>query len=153
MTNLQDTIDNLDKGSKTILDQDFVSSLLTSEPFKSVPNIFNLRLLTTSSSLIRPGLLYRSGTLHHLKEEDHGKLRNLGIQSVFDLRARYEVEKESTAPIEGIKLNWTEPVIPEDVVASSTSSKGEVSRFRGRISDDLMVRMRNTPWRRCTAQS
>jgi len=42
---------------------------------------------------IKPGVLYRSGDLHSLSDEDVKTLENLPIRMIIDLRARREIER------------------------------------------------------------
>lgn len=70
---------------------------------------FNLRdfggYATARGGHVRRGMLYRSGTMHHLSEEDERQLASLGIATVFDLRRRGEREAEPTRWCEAAGLD------------------------------------------------
>lgn len=60
---------------------------------------FNLRDFggyPSAGGHVRRGLLYRSGTMHHLSEDEERHLASLGICTVFDLRRRGERDAEPT---------------------------------------------------------
>jgi protein-tyrosine phosphatase len=50
---------------------------------------------------VRWGVLYRSGSMHHLTQEDLAILRELGIQTIVDLRSSQEREREPLADAAG----------------------------------------------------
>jgi protein-tyrosine phosphatase len=50
---------------------------------------------------VRWGMLYRSGSMHHLTPEDLEILRELGIQTIVDLRSSHEREREPLADAAG----------------------------------------------------
>jgi protein-tyrosine phosphatase len=70
---------------------------------------FNLRdfggYASSGGGHVRRGMLYRSGTMHHLTEEDERRLVALGIATVFDLRRRKEREAEPTRWCEAAGLD------------------------------------------------
>jgi protein-tyrosine phosphatase len=49
---------------------------------------------TLNGGHTRPGLIYRSGSLHHLTEADRQTLQGLGIRTAFDMRQDYEHKSE-----------------------------------------------------------
>lgn len=61
---------------------------------------FNLRdfggYKTTDGRTVKRGMLYRSGTMAMLGEEDEQRLRDLGIRVVFDLRRKDERQRAPT---------------------------------------------------------
>lgn len=51
---------------------------------------------TKDGKTVKPGLLYRSGVLHHLTDNDYQRIRDLEISTVVDFRANDERESEPT---------------------------------------------------------
>jgi protein-tyrosine phosphatase len=81
---------------------------LLSEPFKPVlSGQHNFRdlggILTNDGRRIRPGLLYRSGDLHSITDEDIKTLTQLGLAMIIDFRSPREYEKRPNREIPGIK--------------------------------------------------
>ncbi|MGK4582302.1 tyrosine-protein phosphatase [Kitasatospora sp. HPMI-4] len=58
-------------------------------PFLDIPGVRNIR--DAAIGPIRPGLLYRSGSLNQLTPEGAQRLKALGIRSVVDLRGAVEL--------------------------------------------------------------
>jgi len=52
---------------------------------------------------VKPGLLYRSGDLSRLSEEDLGRLRRIGIRMIIDFRADRELLLHPTPRIETVE--------------------------------------------------
>lgn len=103
---------------------------LQTPPFVCVPGLFNTRdlgllpLLSSSSSSrnsgrsIRPGFIYRTGSLDLLHTNPQGQavLRNqLRVRRIFDLRSREEHARGPDPVIEGIEAIW-------DVASITTTS-------------------------------
>ncbi|MFI6447331.1 tyrosine-protein phosphatase [Kitasatospora sp. NPDC050543] len=59
--------------------------------FIDIPGVRNFRDAGGIGAL-RPGRLYRSGSLHHLTPEGAQRLKALGVRSVIDLRSPAELE-------------------------------------------------------------
>jgi len=81
---------------------------LLSEPFKPVlSGQHNFRdlggILTNDGRRIRPGLLYRSGDLHSITEEDVKNMTQLGLAMIIDFRSPREYEKRPNREIPGVK--------------------------------------------------
>lgn len=53
---------------------------------------------TVDGRVVRPGLLYRSGDLTHVSDDEHTVLESLGIDTVFDLRSLEEQAKNPDLP-------------------------------------------------------
>ncbi len=51
---------------------------------------------TEEGRLIRPSIIFRSGTMHNLTDNDHAYLAKLGLQTVVDLRTTEERAAEPT---------------------------------------------------------
>ncbi|MFI1519059.1 tyrosine-protein phosphatase [Kitasatospora cineracea] len=62
---------------------------IAAAPFLDIPDVPNLR--DAGAGVYRPGLLYRSATLHHLTDEGLRRFAELGIRTVLDLRSTPEV--------------------------------------------------------------
>ena len=66
-----------------------------------VPNFRDAGGLSTGS--LRPGLVYRSAQLSPLTDEDHARLLDLGVRSVFDLRTADEVRHRPDTLPQGLE--------------------------------------------------
>ena len=53
---------------------------------------------------IKPGLLYRSGGLYLMSEEELESFKSLGIKFIMDLRTKQETDKEPDPVFEGIEM-------------------------------------------------
>ncbi|ORY17250.1 tyrosine phosphatase family-domain-containing protein [Clohesyomyces aquaticus] len=82
---------------------------LPSPPFHSIPNLSNLRdcallppsgLPITSTTKVRPGILFRSAEVSRLTAQDWDAVKRVGVGRVFDLRSAPEVEKAWNAVAE-----------------------------------------------------
>ncbi|KIW05280.1 uncharacterized protein PV09_03808 [Verruconis gallopava] len=99
--------------AETIPDNILAAGLAT-PPFVSLPGSLNLRDLgLLPRSRIKPGLVYRSGSLHNIPPSAFARLRDeLGIKSVFDLRHRGERQRFPEPGIEGVDMVWLESTTP-----------------------------------------
>ncbi|WP_031072336.1 tyrosine-protein phosphatase [Streptomyces sp. NRRL WC-3742] len=61
------------------------------DAFIEIPGVRNFRDAGGIGAL-RTGVLYRSGSLHTLTEEGAGRLKDLGLRTVVDLRSTFELE-------------------------------------------------------------
>lgn len=105
---------------------DQLLAALETAPFVGVPGLFNTRDLglvpptcSPQRGLIRPGFLYRTGSLQHLAANPAGQavLRDrLGVRRIFDLRSRQEHACGPDPAIQGVEAAWD---------ASSTTTGGE----------------------------
>ena len=97
-------------------DPELVKQVLSSPPFQTIEGVINFReygFLSAQTkidsppiSLVRPGILYRSGELTRLTETGKAQLRNLGVTTVFDFRSETEIlkYKSATPEIKGMKF-------------------------------------------------
>jgi protein-tyrosine phosphatase len=60
-------------------------------------------ILANDGRRIRPGLLYRSGDLHSITDEDIKTLTRLGLAMIIDFRSPREYEKRPNREIPGVK--------------------------------------------------
>ena len=58
---------------------------------------------TSDGRKIKPGILFRSGDLHSLSDEDIQILENLNIRMIVDLRARREIDRHPDRVIKSVK--------------------------------------------------
>jgi len=86
---------------------------LSSPPFVYIPGTFNTRDLgllpvPEGTPSLRPGIIYRSGSLEGLHEKPEGKeaIRKLGIKTIFDLRSVREHGDRPDPEIEGVVGVW-----------------------------------------------
>lgn len=90
--------------------QEQLLAAFSAPPFYHAEGTFNLRdpALIPSATHLRPGLVYRSGTILGLTPKGRATLKDLGIKRVFDLRSREEHAQEGPDPaIEGAEGVWT----------------------------------------------
>lgn len=79
---------------------------LSSPPFKQIPGGFNIRDIgqVGNGAYIRPGLIYRSGSLAFLTEEGKQLLvSELGIEVILDLRSESEAKAHPEPKVPGVK--------------------------------------------------
>lgn len=103
--------DQLSKAVTTPINQaiseDTLADILSSPPFVSIPGSFNARDLSNGSNNgLRQGYIFRSGTLENISEPGVQALKNLGIQTIFDLRAVEERTKCPTPELPGLEVVW-----------------------------------------------
>ena len=74
---------------------------------------------TKEGKMTRPGLLYRSGDLHSISDEDLKTLTRLGIAMIIDFRSPREFEKRPNREIPGVKEIKHFPIYdaPRDLAA------------------------------------
>ncbi|KAF9880868.1 tyrosine phosphatase [Colletotrichum karsti] len=85
-----------------------LDSILSASPFVHVSGTFNTRDIgQLPGSPIRPGYIFRSGSLESLDETGKRQLTNqLGIKKIFDLRADHERERYPEPNIPGVENVW-----------------------------------------------
>lgn len=82
------------------------SKIISLPPFITIPGVSNFRALSHANKL-RPGFVYRAGTLSGISEEGKGILVNdLGISTIFDLRNSSERERAPSPEIPGAVTVW-----------------------------------------------
>lgn len=87
------------------IDPDVLQEVLSKPPFISLPGVMNVRDLGAyTPGYIKPGIIYRSGTLDYMPEATRPLLRSqLGISKIFDYRRKAEA-KQPLCDVEGIEL-------------------------------------------------
>jgi hypothetical protein len=108
------TVDLLTISSIPIQDQipeEALKQALQQTPFVTLPGALNLRDLGASApSLVKRGLIFRSGTPSTLPPESLARLyTDLNIRRIFDLRSKREVNEDPTPNIQGIEKVWLPP--------------------------------------------
>lgn len=105
---------------------------LISELFKPVlTGQHNFRdlggILTNDGRRISPGLLYRSGDLHSITDEDLKTLTQLGLAMIIDFRSPREIEKRPNREIPGVKEVKHLPIYdaPRDLAARYVEESNE----------------------------
>ncbi|EEB89246.1 hypothetical protein MPER_12680, partial [Moniliophthora perniciosa FA553] len=88
-------------------------------PFVAIQGVINARAVggyATSSNIVKPTILYRSGDPSHITEKGIEQLRSLGIRRIFDLRADSEISSyaAATPSIYGVEIVKT-PISQEQV--------------------------------------
>lgn len=98
----------------TDVPQEQLSKALKTTPFVAIPNALNLRDIGLAApSNVKPGLLFRSGTLHSWPESSRALLASqLGIKTVFDFRSERERTRQPSPDIDGIETLWIPPTAP-----------------------------------------
>jgi protein-tyrosine phosphatase len=82
---------------------------------------------TKEGKMTRPGLLYRSGDLHSISDEDLKTLTRLGIAMIIDFRSPREFEKRPNREIPGVKEIKHFPIYdaPRDLAAKYVEENNE----------------------------
>ncbi|MEV4560031.1 tyrosine-protein phosphatase [Kitasatospora sp. NPDC049285] len=94
-----------------------------------VPNVRNFR--DAGISPLRPGVLYRSGSLNRLTEVGSERLRDLGVRTVIDLRSNVE-SNVWPGQIHGLTIEWVSiPALP-DLDALKEMGFSDFSGFDGK---------------------
>jgi protein-tyrosine phosphatase len=94
---------------------------------------------TTDGRHVRRGLLYRSGALADLSEQDVAVLRKLGIKLICDLRTDLEAQEAPDVPLEGVTL-WRLPVIQQE----ESAVKARTFLFDRHRLDQVMIQTYQT---------
>lgn len=105
------------------IDAQLVSEITSQSPWVNIPGTFNARDLGGN---IRPGFIFRSGTLESVGVEGLATLKDLGIGTVFDLRSETE------------RIKNPEVVLGEDIEGVWTQDK-EVEIERGSITVSFLI--------------
>lgn len=75
------------------LDANIVTDILRSPPFIQVEGLFNLRDISDGTqSRLKRNYCFRSGTLENITEVGKNDLKQLGIETIFDLRSARETK-------------------------------------------------------------
>ena len=78
------------------------------KPIPGFPALFNFRDLggypTQDGRRIKRGLIYRSGGLTLLNEEELERFKSFGIHYIMDLRTTKEIERKPDPPLEGVEF-------------------------------------------------
>ncbi|HZX62142.1 MAG TPA: tyrosine-protein phosphatase [Bacteroidales bacterium] len=84
-------------------------------------------ILTNDGKRISPGLLYRSGDLHSITDEDLKTLTQLGLAMIIDFRSPREIEKRPNREIPGVKEVKHLPIYdaPRDLAARYVEESNE----------------------------
>ena len=91
---------------------DVVAATLAAPPFVAVEGVINIREFSGYPSalqpgaVVRPGALFRAGEPNRISARGVDALRELGVRTVFDLRADVEIGRYRTAGggIEGVRV-------------------------------------------------
>lgn len=91
----------------------------------------------TSQKRVRPCLIYRSADTLRITADDSGKLQELNIKTVFDLRSKQQVEKLGIKDLSEweIKRVWA-PVFSEEEYGEENARK----RYEQYASEDVKVK-------------
>jgi protein-tyrosine phosphatase len=84
-------------------------------------------ILTKDGRRIRPGLLYRSGDLHSITDDDIKTLTRLDLAMIIDFRSPREYEKRPNREIPGVKEIKHLPIhdAPRDLAATYVEESNE----------------------------
>jgi protein-tyrosine phosphatase len=78
------------------IDPQLVAEITSHPPWVSIPGTFNSRDLGGS---VKPGFIYRSGTLENVRDEGLERMRELRIGVVVDLRSGRERARDPESEI------------------------------------------------------
>ena len=87
-------------------------------------------------SPLRPGLLFRSESLHHLSRKDQKMLQEKGIRYVIDLRTNEERKAKKDAKIEGIE-NIALPMITMQEMGVGSEKELKTNLVKNHILPDI----------------
>lgn len=88
-----------------VIPSDVLAPVLAAPPFIPLPGSLNLRDVGAfAAQFVKPGLVFRSGTLDFVPDEARPLLRSqLRLSNIYDLRRRDEI-KTPLPDVEGIQL-------------------------------------------------
>lgn len=122
------------------LPKEQVFSLLQTPPFVYVPGTFNTRDLgLVPGSTIRPGLVFRTGSLGGLTDDGKAVIKSkLGVKTIFDLRSIKEHATQPDPEIEGVQVVRTPSQEGDAVVELSYFIDGEGEKGYTRMYLDVL---------------
>ena len=82
----------------------------------------------TGGREVRWGRLYRSDTLHELTPEDIGRLADLGLRTVVDLRTERELARTGRGPLEHHDVAFHHLAVVKEGVAGEAGPAGAADR-------------------------
>ncbi|GES56964.1 tyrosine phosphatase [Aspergillus terreus] len=134
------TLDLVNLAERDLFDpipEDTLDQALTTPPFISVPGTFNVRDLGRfGAPYIRPGRVYRSGTLAYLTEDGKKQLHaDMGVRLILDLRAVGERASMPAPDIPGVKVAWIpsegaqQPLDLKDFVGEKGGERGYTKMY------------------------
>lgn len=112
------------------IDKDTVHSILSNTPFVTIQGTFNARDISSDSSIVRPGYIFRTGSIERLGEESYNTLHNLGIKAMFDLRSLQERRDRPDPVVPGIEAVWQ---------PSTTDNEIEHQTFQAKVAEGVNV--------------
>ncbi|KAK2608600.1 hypothetical protein QQS21_002826 [Conoideocrella luteorostrata] len=135
------------------IDPEILGPILSNPPFISLPGSMNVRDIGAySPGYVKPGIIFRSGTLDYLPESSRPLLRSqLGLRKIFDFRRRDEVKKP-LCEVDGIQIlsfpfkDGQVEDVPLDL-ADFVSQHGELSSKGFREMYDLILEGYTTGYR------
>ena len=106
----------------TFLTEPFTPVLFGQHNFRDLGGI-----LANNGRKIRPGLLFRSGDLHSITDEDIKILTSLGLAMIIDFRSSREYEKRPNREIPGLREIKHLPIYdaPRDLAATYVEEGNE----------------------------
>ena len=120
-------------------------------PLAGQPNFRDLGgYATTDGRSVKWGVVYRSGELSQLTDEDVGKLGALGIRAVVDLRSEHEVTARGQGRLPPRAALWPMPISSSEVFADLIPMfmNGDFSK----LPTDLLDRVNRALVREFTAE-
>lgn len=127
-------------------------TLKNSTILQTQPNFRDLGgLPARDGRVVRKGLVFRSGDLHGIGDEDVKLLGQLGISTIIDFRASRELEKRPNATIPGVKEIIHLPIY--DAGRETTADlfdRGDAGGLRRVLVDDYrrMIREHTAEYRK-----
>ncbi|MEI6898855.1 MAG: tyrosine-protein phosphatase [Bacteroidota bacterium] len=114
---------------------------------QSQPNFRDLGgIITKSGKFIKPGLLFRSGDLHSVSDDDIARLEKAGLANIIDFRSDREREWRPDKPISTIKktIHLTIPDAVRDMATELIQQGDEeglktllISEYRRMVTDHI----------------
>lgn len=109
-------------------------------PFEAIHNFRDIGGYAGEGGAIRPGLVYRSATVHGATPADRERLRELGLRHIIDLRSDPEVAGDGVASFDDIGAAWAHIPIYRDIDASPEAMAAR-ARLYGQDFADAYLHM------------
>lgn len=102
-------------------------------PLKGIQNLRDLAgMPAAGGKVIKPQKLLRSASLHHASDHDLLTLKNIGLDTVIDLRTQWEINAEPDRLLKSMELHHI-PIFHESDISKSAGSQLK-------LAEDVIIR-------------